>query len=148
MRRSRETTGEAIPRWPSGRDRPRVLVENPDFGVGYAVEHVLRDDGYDVALCGGPDRLPHHECPLIFEGRCGAVEGADVVVHSLNPDRPDHASVLRGLRSRYPDVPVVVEVPGPTAARHPGLLHGCVVLASPAKRETLVAAVRQALEAS
>jgi len=137
--------GQGQPRWGERGERPRVVVENPDFGIGFAVERVLENAGYDVTLCGGPDSLARHECPLVFTGTCDLVSGADVVVHSLNPDRSEHAEVLRALRATHPETPVVVEVPGPSAARHEGLLDGCVVVPFPASRESLIDAVAEAL---
>ena len=136
-----------------GRDRtwgergtaPRVVVENPDFGVGFAVERVLESAGCEVAVCGGPDELIGHACPLVFSESCDLVSGADLVVHSLNLDRPEHVEVLRALRSRHPDTPVIVEVPGPTAARHEGLLDGCVVVPFPVTRASLLDALETAL---
>jgi hypothetical protein len=38
-----------------GAGGPRVLVENPDLGVGYSVERLLIEQGYDVAVCEGPE---------------------------------------------------------------------------------------------
>lgn len=128
--------------------RPRVVVENPDFGVGYAVEKVLEGAGCEVAVCGGPDQLVDHQCPLVFDGACDLVAGADVVVHSLNLDRPEHAEVLRALRSKHPEVPLIVEVPGPSADRHAGLLDGCVVVPFPATRASLLDALGIALATS
>ena len=139
----------AQPEWDErpgeGGRAPRIVVENSDFGIGYAVERVLDEAGYEVAVCGGPDNLTKHECPLVFSGSCDLVSGADLIVHSLNPDRPEHAEVLRAIRAKHPDVPVVVEVPGPTIARHGGLLAGCDVVACPVTRQTLVDAVAGAL---
>jgi CheY-like chemotaxis protein len=129
----------------SSAPRRRILVENGDFGVGYAVERVLEEAGYEVAVCGGPDHLAHHECPLVFSDECALVAGADLVVHSLNPDRHENAEVLRALRAKHPDTPVVVEVAGPAAAHHEGLLAGCTVVAFPVTRDSLVEAVAGAL---
>lgn len=131
--------------WPERTDeRTRVLVENHDFGNGFAIERALEDEGFEVSICGGPDALPKHRCPLVANGACGLVDGADVVVHSLNPDRPEHRSVLQSLRTLHPSTPLVVEVPVPSQERHAELLEGCTVLSVPATRETLLDAVRAA----
>lgn len=135
----------STPGWAERGPRPRVLVENPDLGVGFAVELALEADGCEVAVCGGPDRLPGHRCPLVFDEDCALAAGADVIVHGLNPDRPEHAEVLRALRAKHPSTPMVVEVPSPTAARHAGLLADCVVVAFPATSDSLRAAVDRAL---
>ena len=139
-RKSRGTQG-----WAERGSRPRVLVENPDVGVGFALERALEADGCEVAVCGGPDRLPRHRCPLVFDEDCALAAGADVIVHGLNPDRPEQAEVLRALRAKHPSTPVVVEVPNPTAARHRGLLADCVIVPFPATRDSLRAAVDRAL---
>lgn len=131
--------------WAERGDRPRVLVENPDVGIGFALERFLEDEGCEVLCCGGPDALHRHRCSLVFDEDCALAAGADVIVHGLNPDRPEHAEVLRALRARHPDTPLVVEVPAPTAARHPGLLDGCVVVPFPATRDSLREALGRAL---
>ncbi|MFO7591176.1 MAG: hypothetical protein R6X23_09805 [Acidimicrobiia bacterium] len=131
--------------WSEDRTRPRVLVENPDVGVGFAVERFLEDEGCEVAVCQGPDGLPRHRCPLVFDEDCALAAGADVIVHGLNPDRPEHAEVLRALRAKHPRTPVVVEAPKPSLERHAGLLADCVVVPFPATRESIRAAVDRAL---
>jgi hypothetical protein len=145
MRRHTKYDDRRAPKWPEVRDRPRVLLENADLGIGEAAERVLRRHGYDVVSCGGPDHLRHHACPLLTDGRCTAVDGADVIVHSLNPDHARNAAVLRQLRSTYGEVPTVVEVPGPAVDRHRALLDGCVTLRFPATEATLLDAVHEAL---
>ena len=132
--------------WPERTDwRARVLVENADPGVAYAMQRALEDSAFDVLTCGGPDHLKRNRCPLVAEGRCSLVEGADVVVHGLNVNRPDQAAVLQGIRDRYPDTPVVVEVPTPLREKHEKLLDGFTIVRMPATRERLIDAVRHAL---
>lgn len=132
--------------WPGRMDwRARVLVENADAGVGYAMQNLLKDEAFDVQYCGGPDHLRGHRCPLVTEGRCALVEGADVVVHSLNPDRPDQAAVLRAIKKLHPDTPVVVEVPTPAREAHADLLEGCTIVPMPATRTAIIDGVRRAL---
>jgi hypothetical protein len=132
----------AHPTWPERVDeRPRVLVENQDFGCAYAMERILESEGFEVAVCGGPNAL-EARCPLIASGHCALAAGADVIVHSLNPDRLEHAVVLRALRSHHPDTPRIVEVPGPATVRHGELLEGSTVVAMPITRTTFLRAVR------
>jgi len=132
--------------WPGRMDwRARVLVENADRSVGYATQKLLIDEAFDVQYCGGPDLLRRQRCPLVTEGRCALVDGADVVVHSLNLDRPDHAAVLRRMRELHPDTPVVVEVPTPVLEKHADLLDGFTIVPMPATRVALTDAVRHAL---
>jgi hypothetical protein len=129
----------------SGTGGPRVLIENPDFGIGYSAERLLIKQGYNVAVCEGPDRRQGRRCPLVETGECDLAAHADVIVHSLNLDRPEHAEVLRALRECYPQARIVVEVPKPSVERHRELLGDCSVLALPATRESLTTAVRAAM---
>ncbi len=132
--------------WPGRMDwRARVLVENSDPATGYAMQKLLTDEAFDVQYCGGPDHLRRHRCPLVTQGKCSLVEGADVVVHSLNLDRADQAAVLRGIREVHPDTPVVVEVPTPVLEKHADLLEGFTIVPMPATSTSLVNAVRHAL---
>jgi ribosome-associated translation inhibitor RaiA len=128
-----------------GPGGPRVLVENPDFGIGYSAQQVLMDEGYDVAVCEGPDRAQARHCALVATGECDLAANADVVVHSLDLDRSDHAEVLRELRRRFPDTPIVVEVRTSSIVRHQELLNGCSILRFPATRATLTKAVEAAV---
>ena len=132
----------AHPTWPERVDeRPRILIESQDAGAGCAMERVLESEGFEVAICGGPDAL-RGRCPLIASGRCALAADADIIVHGLNPDRLEHAVVLHALRSHHPETPRIVEVPGPAAKRHAELLEGSTVLSMPTTRATLLRAVR------
>jgi hypothetical protein len=125
--------------------RPRVLIENSDYGTAYAAERILERRGYEVSVCGGPDHLRGRRCPLVAEGRCELVDDADVVVHGLDPDRPDHRAVLAALREERPSVPIVAEMTAAAAERHADLLEGCTVVSFPVTTEPLRAAVRTAI---
>ncbi len=109
------------------------------------MQNLLTNEAFDVKYCGGPDHLPRHNCPLVTEGKCSLVAGADVVVHSLNLDRADQAGVLKGIREAYPDTPVVVEIPTPVMEKHAELLDGFTLVPMPATRTSLLDAVRHAL---
>lgn len=128
-----------------GPGRHRVLIENSDFGTGYSVGRLLMEEGYAVAVCEGPDCRQARRCPLVATGECDLAAKADVIVHSLDLNRPDHAEVLRALRGRYPAARIVVEIPEPSVARHRELLEGCSVLHSPATRTSLTHAVGTAV---
>ena len=145
MRNPFRRKSPATPSWEERGIRPRVLVENRDVGVGDAIKRFLEAQGCEVAVCEGPDGIPRGRCRVVFEEDCALAAGADVIVHGLNPDYPEHAEVLRALRAKHPEVPVVVEVPTPAVARHAGLLADCVVVPFPATGDALLAAVDQAL---
>ena len=102
--------------WPAQTGKPRVLIENPDRADLWAHADVLREAGYDVAMCGGPTPAPapvtwfqrlfradpepvepqeRTFCPLVAQGHCPLVEGADVVVSTttLTDSREIHAKL-------------------------------------------------------
>jgi hypothetical protein len=98
-----------------------VLIENPDGADLWAHAEVLREAGYDVAMCVGPTAETEHVpwfrrrhlywadpqpterqkrtlCPLVSEGHCPLVEGADVVVSTTR--LTDSREILGTLSAR------------------------------------------------
>jgi hypothetical protein len=68
-------------KWPPRKSgKPRVLLEHPDHAVLWDSAKTLRDAGYEVRICGGPDA--DHSCPLVEFGSCTLVDDADVIVSS------------------------------------------------------------------
>jgi DNA-binding response OmpR family regulator len=126
--------------------QPRVLIEHPDESAGLALASILRQAGYAVAVCPGPEHSEH--CPLTGPDGCAVAHGADVVVSSLGLERPEAREVLQALRMRRPGTPLIVEVPpGDNAAWH-DVLQGCDLIASPIQPDELVARVRAVLAKS
>lgn len=125
--------------------RPRVLVEAVEWGTREHAAAVLRERGYDAVTCPGPEGAGQR-CRLAAGEGCSAVEGVDVVVHSLRPWDPRNIEALRALRRRVPPGRVIVEVAAPEAARRKVDLEGCVVLEAPASATQLLEAVARALE--
>jgi DNA-binding NarL/FixJ family response regulator len=117
-----------------------VLVEHPDEAAGLEISAGLRFAGYAVAVCPGP--RGRGQCPLTGPAGCAPVHDADVVVCSLGYEREAAREVLRELRTRYPRLPLVVEVPSDVDAGLHELLEGCRQLPAPATPEQIVAAVR------
>jgi DNA-binding response OmpR family regulator len=137
--RSRTTLGPEPWRWPA----PRVLVEHQDETTGLALASGLREAGYAVAVCPGPE---HSErCPLAEPEGCSVAHGADVIVSSLGLERPEARGVLAALRMRCGDTPVIVEVTAAQQAEYEALLEGCDLVPSPVSPEQLVTAVEAAL---
>jgi CheY-like chemotaxis protein len=136
--RSRITLSPEPWLWPA----PRVLVEHPDQAAGLALASGLRQAGYAVAVCPGPE---HSErCPLAGPEDCSVAHGADVIVSSLGLERPEARGVLAALRTRCADTPLIVEVTASQQAEYESLLEGCDVVLSPVSPEQLVAAVERA----
>ena len=142
--RSRTTRLSPQP-WP-WVGQPRVLIEHPDESAGLALASILRQAGYAVAVCPGPEQSEH--CPLTGPEGCAVAHGADVVVSSLGLERPEAREVLQALRLRRPGTPLIVEVPPGDNAEWRDLLEGCDAIASPVQPDDLVASVRAALAKS
>ena len=122
--------------------RLRVLVECDDPTVQDGVERVLRESGYDVTGCAGPATRRGGECPLVVHGDCGLVDGADVIVHALDPADARNRAVLSAIVETRPGMPVVVEA---SAAGHVGDSPDRAVheVPFPMTRSTLIGAVEQ-----
>ncbi len=119
---------------------PRVLIEHPDEATGLAIASGLRYAGYAVAVCPGP--RGHGKCPLTGPAGCAPAHDADLVVCSLGYEQDQPREILRELRTRYPDTPLVVEVPPDVDADLRELLNGCHGLSAPASPEQIVATVQ------
>jgi hypothetical protein len=87
-------------KWQGG---PRVLIEDPDLDSGLATAWALRQAGYTVAICRGPE--PDEFCPLVGADDCALVVGAEVIVCGLGPE------VEEAVRRRHPGKAIVP--PGP-----------------------------------
>jgi DNA-binding response OmpR family regulator len=125
--------------WP----RPRVLIEHPDEEAGLTLASILRQAGYAVAVCPGPEQS--ERCPLAGPEGCAVAHGADVVVSSLGLERPEAREVLQALRTRCPETALVVEVAPGQEAELQNLVPECDLIVSPVVPEQLVACVRGAL---
>ncbi len=131
-------TGE----WPAREGRKRALVENPDAAQLWAYAETLRAAGYEVATCTGE----HPEgdsslCPLIETGRCGLVEGADVVVSTCSIQRGDKLLAVLGSKG---STPVVFEAPPPEFERYAHLADNATLIPTPVTEQALLDAVAQA----
>ena len=140
-RRRRSITLDAA--WPDGEIPHSRIVECDDFASSEAAANPLRDAGYKVAVCTAPDAL--HRNPLLKTGRCALVERGPVVINLLgfSPDT-DRGHVLPHLRSRYPDIPIVVELSASQRETHWAVVAGGCVVDSPVRRDSLLARVAAA----
>jgi hypothetical protein len=111
-------------------ERPRVLIEHPDLSAALDLAVAIRSAGCAVAICRGPDATadPATRCPLHRLEPCAVVEGADVVVTALNLSSEEGREVLRGLRTRYPSTPLVVEGTVSESLALSDELAGCTVV--------------------
>jgi hypothetical protein len=95
-------------RWSEPNGKVHVVVEHPDLdGLDLRAE-ILREAGYEVAMCSGPQagsRRNRTTCPLVAGGGCTLVEHADVVVTTCLLRDADQ--IIDGLRMA--GAPVVVE---------------------------------------
>lgn len=125
--------------WSERTDRPRVLIENPDQADLWAHSGILRDAGYDVAVCTGPDEA---SCPLLVHGHCSLVEGADVIVSST--DLSQSRGILAAISRKRPAA-LVVEGPKNVLEREAEAIGGATVIALPVTNDRLLAAVADTL---
>jgi hypothetical protein len=150
--------------WPEHDGKPRVLIENPDRADLWAHADLLREAGYDVAICGGPvaevapgpwyrrlfsptsvpepsERRPRVLCPLVTGGHCPLVEGADVVVSTTQ--LTDGGEILAALSART-DVALVVEGTSAELERETAAIGDSVEVTLPVLPQQLVEAVERA----
>lgn len=123
--------------------RTHVLIEDPEAVVfdDYAR---FRAHGFEAAVCTGPRC---GACPLLHGASCLLLEETDTLLTTIDLRDPNSRSVLRTIRSRHPEIPVVVRVVGRLAQRGFGrdeLLVGCEVIAATAGITDQVRALRRA----
>ncbi len=115
-RRTGAHEDEAAPHWPRLGDgeRPRVLIEHPDPVGQQVLAEAFRARGYEALTCGGP--LAHGaamtHCPILMGDPCPAVDGADVVVSSLQAGQGIEARVIQGLVADPIGPPLLLEATG------------------------------------
>ena len=143
MRSSRRTWDAGT--WPERTDRPRVLIEDPDWAVLDTSQRFLEREGYDVQVCTGPRGMGRRACPVTRGEGCRLAAGADVVFTTLAGCGPDGRAVVTGLRSRYPGTPVVAEITQPRSAELAATVDGCLVTYTPSGRDAMRAAISAAL---
>lgn len=122
-----------------------MLIEHHDSSIGVAVGNLLAAEGYEVSTCGGPSDHRDHQCPLATGTDCPRADEADVVFFGLNITDELDREVLRAWRSRHEDIPVIVEIPRSRIPLYKDELEGCLTVAQPMTRETLLDAVQRAL---
>jgi len=137
-----------LPQWSASDVRPRVVVEHEDPVWRWAAAGLLEEAGYQVGGCGGPHELAGGECPLVTDGQCTLIEGADAVVNGLGIRDPGHRAVLASVRAHDGGLPVLVELPSPQRERLQADFPGCQQLPFPVRPQDLVEAVGAAIEAN
>lgn len=128
--------------WP-WTGRARILIEHPDRETGLAYASTLRQTGYAVAVCPGPDA--GEGCPLVGRDGCAIADGADLVFSGLGLERSETRDVVRALKTESPGTALVVEVAAGDAERWPGILEGCEVVVGPVAPQELPSVVGRAL---
>ncbi len=128
---------------PAGK---RVLIEAGDWAQQESLSRILEKAGYQTACCDGPE--DGARCGLVAGSGCSGCSDADVVVHTLRHSDPRNREVLLEIRKRFPDLPLIVEVPGPRVERYPDDFAGCIVIPQPMTTSRLLAAVSEATGSS
>lgn len=129
--------------WDAHSGAPRVLVEEADGAMAWAMSDALREAGFQVVTCRGPDARERVECPLVRGEGCEAAETADLVVCDLlTCDGAD--DVIAALRSRGRSTPILRGFPfGHRAFGEPADA-GVTPLPLPYRADELVEAATQA----
>jgi hypothetical protein len=90
-----------------------AVVVNADLRVANRHAATLRQAGYVVELCAGPD---HRACPLFGDLPCQLVDRADVLVYdAFVMGAPDATrQLIEDVRDTYPDLPIVLTSADPS----------------------------------
>ena len=123
---------------------PRVLIEHADADATADVVAALRQDGFAVALCHGPEH--DSRCPLAADDGCAAAEGADVVVSWRGLATAETREALAALRRQLPATPLLVVAGARDAERWPDLVANAAVLEPSASPEQVLRAVQSLRE--
>lgn len=84
-----------------------AVVVNADPEVAIKHARTLRQAGYAVELCAGPD---HRTCPLLGDLPCQLVDRADILIYDAwVMDGPEGTrQLIADVRDTYPDLPIVL----------------------------------------
>ncbi len=82
----------------SGRARPRVLCVDDEPIILKLLNRLLENQGFEAVTCGDP----------IAAGAIFAGGGFDVVITDIHMPLMDGLTLMRGLREKQPEIPVVV----------------------------------------
>jgi len=125
---------------PRAGRRPRVLIEDDHPALAISDFTLFKQAGFDVAFCSGPGEDPD-ACPLLRDGQCPLVAGADAVLHSLDPA----SGVAAAIRRQRPDLPVVTVQRPREDGSLPPVPAGCTPLPSACSVRGQIEAVQRAL---
>jgi hypothetical protein len=117
-------TSGPVPTWPSGEDRPRVLVEVA--GRRWSGERLAEQAGLATAMCAGPSARGEYGCPVLEGGHCPLADGADVIVMLLDPHDEQSEQLVRAHHAQSPGTPVLVRHQAAVRDDEAIALPGCV----------------------
>lgn len=148
---ARRTSDPATPaRHPLQLDlvQHHVLVEHADGATREVMAAALRRAGFEVSVCAGPASFRGGRCSLVVDGACHVVEHPDAVVCGLDLDAGETRAVLAAHRKQSVGDAVIVEATATKAAAHADAIEGLRRLPFPCSWDTLVEAVREAVDAT
>lgn len=128
--------------WTDDHQRPRVLVEDPDGAVRWAMTCILERAGYQTQTCAGPTQ---QRCRLLEGQGCPLAEGADVIWNHLG-SRGASGAVLEHVLASAPGTPVVVEIPSKVAAGPILDAPGVTSVSFPVTPEEVISTVARLIE--
>jgi hypothetical protein len=121
---------------------PYLLVEDDDPVLSLSDFSLFEAAGFKVAHCTGPGATPN-VCPLLHGQFCPVVDGADVVLHGLDPALAIAAAISRC----RPQLPIVRVARGQheRGEEAPGTLRDDTDLSASSSISTQLHALRKAL---
>jgi hypothetical protein len=141
---ARRWVGPVVTETGEGR-RSRILLEMTDGAEAVAYWRLLKENGYEVEWCPGPEGPPAQRCPLVTSGRCELVERADVVVSALGLDKESCRKVVAARGRLHPETPVVTQASRSDFARWANLVEGDQPLPTPVCERALLRSLEDAL---
>jgi hypothetical protein len=154
--RADSTRREAARSWrpqngePAGPAGRKVLLVGRSSTEGRENERLLREAGYDVRSCAGPEgateSFPYGGCLILNDEQCPLAARADAIVFGMELDSGAARSVLRGYRRIHPGTPVCVRTSDRESEWYARLLRDVRVDHGQSK-EDIVAAVEHAVAA-
>ena len=124
----------------SGHSRPRVLCVDDELVILHILRRLLEVQGFEAIVCNDP----------LTAGSTFAGGSFDVVITDINMPGMDGLTLMRSLREKQPDIPVVVVTGNGTVdTAIQALREGASgMLVKPFTGEELLAEVRRALSAT
>ena len=127
------------------RERPQVLVEEPDAAEAFGYWRLLEDNGYRASWCPGPETARAVSARWCLVAGVGSSSRPTWSSRRWACSTSPPAAVIEAMRRVHPEKPVIVEGPRPVLERYAGMLDGQRLVRMPVTGRAVLASVRDAL---